>query len=117
MNAHQLLVILAIAVLLGLWLAGMTAMVNHKLRKATRGSASLSEGEYASRLHALARALIASPSSDQRAAGAILLNHAHLLRPTAKYCGCPTEQIIGGRRAETPQRTTNEPDRPHTEIR
>lgn len=86
-------------------------------RKPEKRSAALSEDEWASRLHDLAKALLVTSSPDQRAAGAILLNHAHLLRPNTQHCGCPPKQIIGDPRTRTSQRTTNEPDTPHTEIR
>jgi hypothetical protein len=65
-----------------------SAVTRHFEKKRSNG---LSVDEWASRLHALARALQASQAGDDRVAGAVLLEHAHLLRPGARDCGCPAE--------------------------
>jgi hypothetical protein len=43
-------------------------------------------------LHDLARRMLTLDTEDERTAGRVLLNHAHLLRPGVKHCGCPAPE-------------------------
>lgn len=64
----------------------VTGAVSRHLRN--RRSEGLSVDEWAARLHSLAQALKDAEGLDEQTAGRVLLDHAHLLRPGAKHCGC-----------------------------
>lgn len=50
------------------------------------------ENAWASRLHDLARRMMTLDSAEQQAAGKVLLDHAHLLVPGRRQCGCPAPE-------------------------
>lgn len=77
-------------------LAVIAAIWASAIRDIRRGKQERSQGlsvdEWAFRLHHLARALMRSQAGDDRIAGAVLLEHSHLLRPGMK-CDCPDVEV------------------------
>jgi hypothetical protein len=90
-NTAVILGILALAAIVGTTLAVVNAR-DKRRSAALKAEREVTEQEWPEKLHALARRLLSLDAEDQRVAGRVLLDHAHLLRPGLKQCGCPAPE-------------------------
>lgn len=94
-NAAYTAVILGLLALVAIVTCTVLALgARDRRRSATRKTEQEdAERQWAFRLHELARRLGTLDTEDQRTAGRVLLNHAHLLRPEHRQCGCPAPEV------------------------
>lgn len=94
-NAAYTAVILGLLALIAI--VGTTVFVlnaRDKRRNAARqAERERAQESYPVALHDLAQRLMTLDTEDQRTAGRVLLDHAHLLRPGLKGCGCPAPPV------------------------